>query len=100
MLDTFFFFNMGYVGSVRHYRLRHMDILAVCHWQLHCFIILLNFNYITISCVYLFLTPNSHAGVSLNIHSFMCHWLTKYEYIGSKCHWLTNMGIHVLACML
>ena len=33
------------------------------------------FNYTTISCIYLFLTPNSRsvfrAGVSLNIHSFI-----------------------------
>ena len=39
------------------------------------FLILFMFNYITISCIYLFLTPNSRsvfrAGVSLNIHSFI-----------------------------
>ena len=39
------------------------------------FLIFFMFNYITISCIYLFLTPNSRsvfrAGVSLNIHSFI-----------------------------
>ena len=40
-----------------------------------CYKYFLIFNFITISCIYLVLTPNSRsktrAGVSLNIHSFI-----------------------------
>ena len=49
-------------------------IFYLLHSSLHCVFNTLFFNYITISCIYLFLTPNSRsvfrAGVSLNIHSF------------------------------
>ena len=55
-------------------------IFYLLHSSLHCvFLILFLFNYITISCIYLFLTPNSRsvfcAGVSLNIHSFIHSFL-------------------------
>ena len=58
----------------------HNDILTVIlyllHSSLHCVVwYFWIFNYMTISCIYLFLTPNSRsvfrAGVSLNIHSFI-----------------------------
>ena len=56
------------------------------------------FNYITISCIYLFLTPNSRsafrAGVSLNIHSFIlsCHYSQACTMYNSLAGTFNGMG--------
>ena len=54
------------------------------------------FNYTTISCIYLLLTPNSrsvfHAGVSLNIHSFILIQLGHaVSYVRNTDLWLPCM---------
>ena len=51
------------------------DQIISKHSSLHCVLYFFIYNYITISCIYLFPTPNSRfvfrAGVSLNFHSFI-----------------------------
>ena len=44
-------------------------IFYLLHSSLHRFLILFIFNYITISCIYLFLTPNSRSVIKH--HSFI-----------------------------
>ena len=63
-------------------------IFYLLHSSLHCVLYYFSiFNDITISCVYLFLTPNSRsafrAGVSLNIHSFIHSFTTIVSSAGT-----------------
>ena len=60
------------------------------------------FNYITTSCIYLFLTPNSRsvfrAGVSLNIHSFIHSFYLTHQNLQTTnhSHWCQQVTFSTL----